>query len=79
MPLGHPFKGHQFTKDVILLVVRRYCRLPVSRRNLRDLPAQLGITVHATTVYLWVQKFERAPAAGIAAGAVRNAMSPLVL
>lgn len=44
-----PFKGHCFPKDVILLAVRWYCRYPLSYRDVRDLLAELGISVDAAT------------------------------
>lgn len=42
---------------MILLAVRWYCRYPLSYRNVRDLLAERGISVDASTVYRWAQKF----------------------
>ena len=54
---GDPFKGHRFSREVILLGVRRYCRFPLSYRDVRDLLAERGISVDATTIFRWVRKF----------------------
>ena len=40
-----------------MLAVCRYCRYPLSYRDVRDLLAERGITVNAATIYRWVQKF----------------------
>lgn len=50
-------KHHRFRHFVILLAVRWYCPYPLPYRDVRDLLAQRGITVDATTIYRWVQKF----------------------
>jgi IS6 family transposase len=51
-----PFRGHRFPKDVILLAVRWYCRYPNSYRVVRDMMAERGIAVDATSIYRWVLK-----------------------
>ena len=52
-----PFRGHRFPKDVILLAVRWYSRYPLSYRDVRDMLAERGIMVDATSIYRWVRKF----------------------
>lgn len=51
------FRGHRFPKSIILLAVRWHYRYPLSYRDVRDLLAERGITVDASTLYRWVQKF----------------------
>jgi len=41
----------------MLLAVRWYCRYSLSCRDVRDLLAERGITVDASTVHRWVRKF----------------------
>ncbi|ADM09305.1 transposase [Parvularcula bermudensis HTCC2503] len=53
----NPFRGPRFPQDVILCAVRWYCRYGLSYRDVRDLLAERGITVDASTVYRWVRKF----------------------
>ena len=53
----NPFKRHRFPREVILLAVRWYCRYPLSCRDVRDLLAERGVTVDASTVHRWVRKF----------------------
>ncbi len=52
-----PLKGHRFPRGIILTVVRWYCRYGLSYRDVRDLLAERGVSVDASTVYRWVQKF----------------------
>lgn len=52
-----PFKGHRFSREVILMAVRWYCRFPLSYQDVSELLAERGITVDRTTVFRWVQKF----------------------
>ena len=52
-----PFKGHRFPQAIILTAVRWYCRYGLSYRDVRDLLAERGISVDASTIYRWVQKF----------------------
>lgn len=48
-----PFKGHRFPRSIILMTVRWYCRFPLSCRDARDLLAERGVEIDATTVYRW--------------------------
>ena len=52
-----PFRGHRYPQSVILTAVRWYCRFALSYRDVRDLLAERGVHVDASTVYRWVQKF----------------------
>src|SRR3546814_5586308 len=49
------FKWRHFQGDVILWAVRRYCRYPISYRDLEEMLAERGISVDHTTIYRWVQ------------------------
>ena len=56
----HPsplFKRHRFAPKVILQAVRWYCRFGLSYRDVRDLLAEQGTEVNASTICRWVQKF----------------------
>lgn len=53
----NPFKRHRFPRDIILLAVRWYCRYPLSCRDVRDLLAERGVTVDASTIHRWIRKF----------------------
>ncbi|WP_428037146.1 IS6 family transposase [Bacillus cereus] len=48
------FKGKQFKKDIILVVVGYYCRFSLSYRNVSELLKERGISVHPTTIMRWV-------------------------
>lgn len=51
------FKRHRFPREIILLAVRWYCRYPLSCRDVRDMLAERGVAVDASTVHRWVRKF----------------------
>lgn len=53
----NPFKRHRFPREIILLAVRWYCRYPLSCRDVRDMLAERGVTVDASTIHRWVLKF----------------------
>ena len=53
----NPFKRHRFPREIILTAVRWYCRYPLSCRDVREMLAERGVTVDASTVHLWVRKF----------------------
>ncbi len=53
----NPFKRHRFPREVILLAVRWCCCYPLSCRDVRDMLAERGISVDASTVHRWVQNF----------------------
>jgi len=52
-----PFKRPRFPPEIIPLAVRRYCRYALSYRDVRDMLAERGVEVDASTVYRWVVKF----------------------
>lgn len=54
---NNPFKHHRFPPDIILCAIRRYCRYALSCRDVRDLPAERGIDVDASTIHRRVRKF----------------------
>ena len=51
----NPFKGRQFTSDVILWAVRWYLQFPISYRDLECMLADRGVSVDHTTLYRWIQ------------------------
>ena len=53
----NPFKHHRFPLEVILCAVCWYCRYALSCRDVRDLLAERGIEVDASTIHRWVRKF----------------------
>ena len=53
----HPFKGRQFTADVILWAVCWYLRFPISYRDLELMLRDRGVSVDHTTVYRWIQVY----------------------
>ncbi len=53
----HPFKGRQFTAEVILWAVRWYLQFPISYRDLERMLADRGVSVDHTTIYRWVQAY----------------------
>ena len=52
-----PFRGRQFTAEVILWVVRWYLQFPISYRDLERMLADLGVVVDHTTLYRWGQAY----------------------
>ena len=53
----HPFKGRQFTAEVILWAVRWYLQFPISYRELERMLADRGVAVDHTTIYRWIQAY----------------------
>ena len=53
----HPFKGRQFTAEVILWAVRWYLQFPISYRELERMLADRGVSVDHTTLYRWIQAY----------------------
>ena len=53
----HPFKGRQFTAEVILWAVRWYLQFPISYRDLERMLADRGVSVDHTTLYRWIQAY----------------------
>ena len=53
----HPFKGRQFTSEVILWAVRWYLQFPISYRDLELMLRDRGVPVDHTTIYRWIQAY----------------------
>ena len=53
----HPFKGRQFTSEVILWAVRWYLQFPISYRDLELMLRDRGVSVDHTTIYRWIQAY----------------------
>jgi transposase, IS6 family len=53
----NPFKGRQFTAEIILWAVRWYLQFPISYRDLERMLAERGITVDYTTLFRWIQAY----------------------
>ncbi|WP_445504369.1 IS6 family transposase [Microvirga sp. G4-2] len=53
----NPFKGRQFTADIILWAVRWYLQFPISYRDLERMLADRGVTVDHTTLFRWIQAY----------------------
>ncbi|MGX5576351.1 IS6 family transposase [Bacillus toyonensis] len=51
------FKGKQFKKDIILVVVGYYCRFSLSYRDVSEILKERGVSVHPTTIMRWVHKY----------------------
>src|SRR3712207_3228852 len=52
-----PFKGRQFTAEVILWAVRWYLMFPISYRDLELMLADRGVAVDHTTIFRWIQAY----------------------
>jgi len=53
----NPFKGRQFTAEVILCAVRWYLQFPISYRDLECMLADRGVRVDHTTLFRWIQAY----------------------
>ena len=53
----HPFKGRQFTAEVILWAVRWYLQFPICYRDLERMLGDRGVPVDHTTIYRWIQAY----------------------
>ncbi len=53
----NPFKGRQFTAEVILWAVRWYLQFPISYRDLELMLRDRGVSVDHTTIYRWIQAY----------------------
>ena len=51
------FKGHQFSKDIILMGVRWYVGYALSYRDIEELLAERGVEVDHATIQRWVLKY----------------------
>jgi len=52
-----PFKGRQFTAEVILWAVRWYLQFPISYRDFELMLRDRGVSVDHTTIYRWLQAY----------------------
>jgi transposase-like protein len=52
-----PFKGRQFTAEIILWAVRWYLQFPISYRDLEHMLADRGVKVDHTTLFRWIQAY----------------------
>src|SRR5690349_21658845 len=52
-----PFKGRQFTVEVILWAVRWYLMFPISYRDLELMLLDRGVAVDHTTIFRWIQAY----------------------
>ena len=52
-----PFKGRQFTAEVILWAVRWYLQFGISYRDLEAMLADRSVAVDHVTLCRWVQRF----------------------
>jgi IS6 family transposase len=52
-----PFKGRQFTAEIILWAVRWYLQFPISYRDLERMLADRGVKVDHTTLFRWIQVY----------------------
>ena len=52
-----PFKGRQFTAEVILRAVRWYLMFPISYRDLELMLADRGVEAAHTTLFRWIQAY----------------------
>src|SRR5438270_4227967 len=52
-----PFKGRQFTDEVILWAVRWYLMFPISYRDLELMLLDRGVVVDHTTIFRWIQAY----------------------
>jgi transposase, IS6 family len=53
----NPFKGRQFTAEIILWAVRWYLQFPISYRDLERMLADRGVQVDHTTLFRWIQAY----------------------
>ena len=56
MPVN-AFKWKHFVGEIILQIVRRYLKYPLSYRNLKEMMAERGIKVDHTTIMRWVHQY----------------------
>ena len=67
------FKRRHFEGEIILWVVRWYCRYGISYRDLEQIMGERGVPVDHSTIYRWVNGSRRRSKSGCAgSGAARN-------
>jgi IS6 family transposase len=53
----NPFKGRQFTAEIILWAVRWYLQFPISYRDLERMLSDRGVQVYHTILFRWIQAY----------------------
>jgi transposase, IS6 family len=53
----NPFKWKQFEGEIILWVVRWYCRYALSYADIKEIAAERGLTVVRSTLCRWVHEY----------------------
>src|ERR1700751_1347097 len=53
----NPFKGRQYSGEVIVLSVRWYLRYPLSYEHVAELLAERGVEVDPSCIWRWVQTY----------------------
>jgi transposase-like protein len=53
----NPFKGRQFTAEIILWAIRWYLQFPISYRDLACMLSDRGVRLDHTTLFRWVQAY----------------------
>ncbi|MDQ6701906.1 MAG: IS6 family transposase, partial [Pseudomonadota bacterium] len=51
------FKGRHFDREIIILCVRWYLRFKLSFRDLMEMMAERGISLHHTTIMRWIARY----------------------
>ena len=51
------FSGRHFPTDIILQSIRWYLRYSLSYRDLKEIMAERGVSIDASTIYRWVQEY----------------------
>ena len=57
MTAARPFKGRQYSGEVILTAVRWYLRYPLAYEHVAELLAERGLAVDASCIWRWVQAY----------------------
>ena len=59
MPItaNNPFKGRQYSGEVIVLCVRWYLRYPLSYEHVSELLAERGVELDPSCIWRWVQAY----------------------
>jgi hypothetical protein len=52
---ARPFKGRQYSGEVILTAVRWYLRYPLAYEHVAEWLAERGLAVDANSIWRWVQ------------------------
>lgn len=53
----HPFKWKQFTGEIILWLVRWYCRYALSYGDLKEMSQERGLCLERSTIMRWVHEY----------------------